>query len=31
MSQVEAIEELKRNTGTQFDPVVVEVFLKLYS
>jgi HD-GYP domain-containing protein (c-di-GMP phosphodiesterase class II) len=31
MSQAEAIEELKRNAGYQFDPAVVEVFLKLYS
>lgn len=29
MSKEKAIRELKANSGTQFDPVVVEVFLKL--
>lgn len=29
MSQEEAIEELKRNAGTQFDPQMVEIFLKV--
>ncbi len=29
LSQEEAIEELKKNSGTQFDPKVVEAFLKL--
>lgn len=29
ISPAEAIEELKRNSGTQFDPAVIECFLKL--
>ncbi|MCM8791809.1 MAG: HD domain-containing protein [Candidatus Omnitrophica bacterium] len=29
LSKEEAIEEIKRNSGTQFDPKVVEVFLKI--
>ncbi|MFZ5633888.1 MAG: HD-GYP domain-containing protein [Bacillota bacterium] len=29
MTEKEAIEELKRNAGTQFDPAVVEAFLKV--
>jgi HD-GYP domain-containing protein (c-di-GMP phosphodiesterase class II) len=29
MSKEEAIDELKRNSGSQFDPRVVEVFIKL--
>ncbi len=29
MSQEEAIAELKRCSGTQFDPNLVEVFIKL--
>ncbi len=31
LSQNEAIEEVKRNSGTQFDPKVVEAFLKVVS
>lgn len=29
MSNGEAIEELKKNAGTQFDPTVVKAFLKV--
>jgi len=29
LTQEEAIEELKRNAGTQFDPVIVETFIKI--
>lgn len=29
LSQQEAIDEIKKNNGTQFDPVVVEAFLKI--
>jgi len=29
LSHEEAIEEIKRNAGTQFDPKIVEIFLKL--
>lgn len=29
ISKAEAIEELKRNSGSQFDPKIVEVFIKL--
>jgi len=31
MSKREAIEEIKRNAGTQFDPALVEKFILLYS
>lgn len=27
----EAVEEIKKNSGTQFDPIVVEAFLKAYN
>lgn len=30
MSVEEAVEEIKRNSGTQFDPFVVEAFLRAY-
>lgn len=29
MSEEEAIEEIKNNSGSQFDPTIVEIFLKL--
>jgi len=29
MSRKEAIEEIKRNRGSQFDPTVVDIFIKL--
>ena len=29
LSKREATEELKKNSGTQFDPAVVDVFLKI--
>ena len=29
LSKEEAIEELKRGSGTQFDPKIVEVFLRI--
>jgi len=28
-SHEEAVEEIKRNSGTQFDPMVVDAFLKI--
>ncbi len=31
MSKSEAIEEIKRNSGTQFDPSIAELFIKLIS
>jgi HD-GYP domain-containing protein (c-di-GMP phosphodiesterase class II) len=29
LTKEEAIEEIKKNSGTQFDPKVVEVFLEI--
>ncbi|KUK31276.1 MAG: Diguanylate cyclase and metal dependent phosphohydrolase, partial [Thermoanaerobacterales bacterium 50_218] len=31
VSREEAVEEIRRNAGTQFDPHLVEVFLKVVS
>ena len=31
MTEKEALAELKRNAGTQFDPDLVEVFIKIYA
>ena len=28
-SKAEALEEIKNNAGTQFDPAIVEIFLKI--
>jgi len=30
MTSSEAIEEIKRNTGTQFDPMVAKIFIDLF-
>ena len=29
LTKTEALEEIKKNTGTQFDPNIVEIFLKI--
>lgn len=31
MSKEEALEELKNNVGTQFDPVITDIFIQLLS
>jgi diguanylate cyclase (GGDEF)-like protein/PAS domain S-box-containing protein len=31
MTEEDALEEIRRNAGTQFDPKLVEVFIKVYS